>query len=180
MNDQTVSGTLKQVSGLLMVLGIAQVILGSFCILAPLIAGGAVVYMIGILLLLAGITETIQAVKTRGFGAGGMGYLGGVLAILGGILVILHPLGVLSFLALLVAIYFFVDGIQRISLAWTMRPAEGWGWVMFGGVIGLFLGSSLISGWPYTGQWVVGLLVGIRVLFRGWAALMIALAARRA
>ncbi len=109
-----------------------------------------------------------------------MGYLGGVLAILGGILVILHPMGVLSFLALLVAIYFFVDGIQRISLAWTMRPAMGWGWVMFGGVIGLFLGSSLISGWPYTGQWVVGLLVGIRVLFRGWAALMIALAARRA
>jgi uncharacterized membrane protein HdeD (DUF308 family) len=177
---ESVSSTLKKVSGLLMVLGIAQIVIGSICIMAPLFTSVALVKLIGILLLVAGVVETIQAIQSRGFGAGGAGFLGGVLGIVGGILIFIAPWIMLSFISLLVAIYFFADGIQRVSLAWTLKPADGWGWVMFGGVIGLLLGTLMITGWPGTGAVFIGLMVGIRILFRGWAALMIALAARRA
>ncbi len=180
MTDQTVTATLKKVSGILIVLGIAQIILGSICIMAPYLTSTALATLIGILLLVSGIVEIIQAAQSRGFGAGGAGFLGGALGILGGILIIMAPMFFLSILSLLVAIYFFVDGLQRVSLAWTLKPADGWGWIMFGGVVGLLLGSMLISGWPYAGVWFIGVLVGIRVLFRGWAVLMLAMIARRA
>lgn len=180
MADESVAATLKKVSGILMVLGVAQIILGSFCIMAPFFASEALATLIGVLLLIAGIVEIIQAVQSRGFGAGGAGFLGGGLAVLGGILIIIAPMFFLAFISMLVAIYFFVDGVHRIMLAWRLRPADGWGWIMFGGILGLLLGAMLISGWPDTGIWFIGVLVGIGILFRGWAVLMLALVARRA
>jgi hypothetical protein len=33
--------------------------------------------------------------------------------------------------------------------------------------------------WPASGLWVIGLLVGIQLLFTGWALVMLALAAKR-
>jgi uncharacterized membrane protein HdeD (DUF308 family) len=171
---------MKQVSGMLLVLGAVQVVIGSVCIMAPVLAGEALVTLVGILLGAAGAVELFEASQSGGFGRGRQGYLGGVLAVLGGILIVIAPHVMLAFLTLLVAIYFLVDGVQRVSLAWSMKSAQGWGWLMFCGVIGLFLGASLLAQWPFQGQWVVGLMVGIGVLFRGWMVLMIALAARRA
>jgi uncharacterized membrane protein HdeD (DUF308 family) len=44
------------------------------------------------------------------------------------------------------------------------------------GIINLGLGIIVWGGWPATGLWVLGLFIGINLLFSGWARVMLALA----
>ena len=45
--------------------------------------------------------------------------------------------------------------------------------------VSAILGVLIWAQWPASGIWVIGLLVGIQLLFTGWALVMLALAARR-
>jgi uncharacterized membrane protein HdeD (DUF308 family) len=40
------------------------------------------------------------------------------------------------------------------------------------------LGVLIWAQWPASGLWVIGLLVGIQLLFTGWSLVMLALVAR--
>jgi uncharacterized membrane protein HdeD (DUF308 family) len=42
----------------------------------------------------------------------------------------------------------------------------------------LILGALIWAQWPSSALWVIGLLVGIQLVFTGWALVMLALAAR--
>jgi uncharacterized membrane protein HdeD (DUF308 family) len=50
-----------------------------------------------------------------------------------------------------------------------------WGWVLAGGVLNLVLGIMIWRQWPVTGLWVIGLFVGIDMIFNGWTWIMLAL-----
>jgi uncharacterized membrane protein HdeD (DUF308 family) len=96
----------------------------------------------------------------------------GILAILAGILLLVNPLaGVLS-LTLLIGIYFFVDGVFRVFLAFQIKPQRRWGWVLTNGILMIILGILIWSQWPTNTAWVLGLLVGIGLLFNGLATLL--------
>jgi uncharacterized membrane protein HdeD (DUF308 family) len=47
------------------------------------------------------------------------------------------------------------------------------------GIVSVILGVLIWAQWPVSGLWVIGLLVGIQLLFTGWSLVMLALAARR-
>lgn len=113
------------------------------------------------------------------WGMGVMAFLGGAFAVICGILVLFDPLRGLAALTLVLAIYFVIDGIQRIVLAFRLRPVDGWGWVLFGGLLSILLGVLIWSRWPLSGVWAVGTLVGIHILFGGWTMIAITMAARR-
>jgi DNA anti-recombination protein RmuC len=53
------------------------------------------------------------------------------------------------------------------------RTDEGWGWILFNGIISILLGILIIAQWPVSGLYAVGIYVGIRIMMQGWA--MIAL-----
>jgi uncharacterized membrane protein HdeD (DUF308 family) len=55
-----------------------------------------------------------------------------------------------------------------------------WGWMLASGVVDVFLGLLLLIGLPGTALWALGLLVGINLLFGGWALILMALHARPA
>jgi uncharacterized membrane protein HdeD (DUF308 family) len=59
---------------------------------------------------------------------------------------------------------------------------EGWGWPLVSGVIDLALGGLICLQWPVSALWVLGLFVGISLVFRGfnWIGLGVALRARNA
>ena len=52
-----------------------------------------------------------------------------------------------------------------------------WGWSLASGVIDVVLGMLILLEWPESALWVIGLFVGINLLFRGmnWIALGLAL-----
>jgi len=78
---------------------------------------------------------------------------------------------------LVLAAAFMVGGLFRIVSAAADR-FHGWGWVLLNGVITLVLGVMIWREWPESALRVIGLFVGIDMLFAGWSWIMMALAVR--
>jgi uncharacterized membrane protein HdeD (DUF308 family) len=75
-----------------------------------------------------------------------------------------------------------LDGIFMIVLALEHRRemAGKWEWLLINGIVDLVLAAIVISGLPGTLVWVLGLLVGIDMIFGGIALAALALEARKA
>src|SRR4029077_20317291 len=99
-----------------------------------------------------------------------------VLSIVVGVLFLRAPGGALAALTLLVACFLMVGGLFKIIAAVSYRFAA-WGWSLASGIIDLFLGVLIWQEWPASALWVIGLFVGINMIFRGftWIALGLAL-----
>jgi uncharacterized membrane protein HdeD (DUF308 family) len=74
----------------------------------------------------------------------------------------------LATITLLLAIWFFIDGIWSLVSGFKWRPFEGWGWMVFSGVVSVILGVMIYQQFPVSATWLVGVLVGIRLVFAGW------------
>jgi uncharacterized membrane protein HdeD (DUF308 family) len=76
-------------------------------------------------------------------------------------------------------VYFGAQGIVQIITAIEHRRVlPSWGWLIFGGVVNILLAALILSGWPGTAEWTLGLLFGINLLMWGIALVMTALACR--
>jgi uncharacterized membrane protein HdeD (DUF308 family) len=53
-----------------------------------------------------------------------------------------------------------------------------WPWVLLNGVVNLILGVLIWRKWPESSLWVIGLFLGIDLLFHGWSCVILALTAR--
>lgn len=169
---------IKNDSTSLMILGIVTVVLGVLAMMAPLMAGIAIALLVGVLLIAAGIARTIFAFKCKSWGKGILVFLLGLLTLLVGFYMVARPGLALATLTLFLAAYFVVDGIFEIIEAFDLKPIGGWGWLLFGGVVSLLLGIMIWRQWPISGAWAVGILVGIKLLFAGFAMTGIGAAGR--
>jgi uncharacterized membrane protein HdeD (DUF308 family) len=160
---------LKKAGGLSMLLGILLLVLGVLAIGSPLVTGLAVAYIVGFLILMAGVGQTFHAFQAEAWQEGILKLLLGALGIVVGVLVIAHPLFSLGWLTLVLAAYFFIDGIFEIILAFRVKPEQGWGWMLFAGIVAVLAGILIWRQWPLSGEWLIGLLVGIKIIFAGWA-----------
>jgi len=75
--------------------------------------------------------------------------------------------------SLLLAVYLLIDALGSFMLAQFVHPAKGWGWMVFNGVISIVLAALFLIGPPATSLWLVGLYVGINLLFDGMALVAI-------
>ena len=163
---------LKSAGGLGMLLGTLVVVLGILAMGAPLVTGVAVTYTVGFLVLFAGIAHAVFAFAADDWQRGVLNFVLGALGVIAGVLIIAHPLFQLGFLTLVLAAWFLVDGIFSIVLAMRLKPAQGWGWTLFSGILAVLLGVLIWRQWPLSGVWAVGVLVGIRMIFIGWTLVM--------
>jgi len=154
------------------VLGVALVVLGMVAIGATFIASLATTMALGVLILIGGVSETIGAFWTRAWSGFFAHLLSGVLSIVVGMIFLRQPVNALMILTLLIAAFLMVEGIFKIVAALSYRFAR-WGWPLLSGVIDLVLGVLIWMEWPASSLWVVGLFVGISMVFRGmeWIAL---------
>jgi uncharacterized membrane protein HdeD (DUF308 family) len=97
-----------------------------------------------------------------------------------GVYLIWRPLAGVLTLTLAVAIYYFgAQGVTQIITAIAQRSVlRSWVWVVLGGVVNILLAAIIISGWPGTAEWTLGLLFGISLLMWGLSLVMTALACR--
>ena len=88
------------------------------------------------------------------------------------------PADALLALTLLLACLLLAGGIFKVVAALTYRFGA-WGWPLASGVIDLTLGVMIWLEWPASALWVIGLFVGISLVFRGvnWIGLGLALCA---
>ena len=171
---------LKKLSGWGMAWGILTMLFGFVAMSSPLISGLAITVVIGITLLAAGLSMTIFAFKSPSLGRGVLRFLFGGLTILVGIAVIAQPGIALLKLTILLGIYFIFDGISTLIVAWNVKPENGWGWLTFSGAVTIVLAWMVLSGWPESSLVVVGLLVGIRLVFSGATMLTLGSVGRQA
>ena len=162
--------------------GIALVILGLLALMAPALASVAATVFFGWILLLSGIVGLIATLRARQAPGFGWSLLSALVGIVAGVLLLGWPLqGTFSLTAVLIA-FLLVEGGVSIMYALEHRSAVSgrWGWMLASGIVDVFLGVLLFAGLPGTALWALGLLVGINMLFGGWALILIALHARRA
>ncbi len=159
-------------------LGLALVVLGTIALGSVVIASLATAVALGLLILLSGVAETVGAFWCRGWSGFFLHLLSGVLSLVIGVLFLRAPVGALLALTLLVASFLMVGGIFKIVAAVSYRFAA-WGWPLLSGIIDLLLGVLIWQEWPASALWVIGLFVGINLVFRGfnWIGLGLSLRA---
>jgi uncharacterized membrane protein HdeD (DUF308 family) len=164
---------------LFLIQGIVMMILGFLAVAEPNVATLAVTLFVGWLFFIAGIFRAVSAWHSRQMPGFDWSLLSAVLSIALGLILILRPLaGVLTLTMVLVA-FFIIEGIASILGAIQHRQhLRSWGWVLFSGIVDLFLAYLIWAGWPSSADWAIGLLVGINMLFFGLSLVMTALAAR--
>ncbi len=91
-----------------------------------------------------------------------------------GFLFLRDPGDALLAMALLLACVLMAGGLFRI-IGSLMYQFPHWGWVFTGGAINLILGIMIWQQWPFSGLWVVGMFVGIDMIFNGWTWVMLSL-----
>ena len=159
MNDE--AQALKSVSRMGMVWGILTILIGFFAMASPLVTGLAVSMLVAIALIAAGLSMTIYAFQAPSLGRGVLKFLFGGLTVLVGIAMLAQPGLALAKLTLLLGAYFIADGFMTLALAWNVKPERGWGWMTFNGAVTIALAWMILRGWPVSGAWAIGILVGV-------------------
>ncbi|MFN7146462.1 MAG: HdeD family acid-resistance protein [Myxococcota bacterium] len=156
----------NRLRGWLLASGVLLVLVAFAFLMLPILGTAAAGIAAGALLLVVGAAQVVDAVQERERGWGWSVALG-VLAAAAGVLFLVDPLeGMIGFTALLAG-YLLVAGAFRIVLAGAWSPVPGWGWMLFNGAISLLLGLLILSGWPGTGLWTVGVFLGADALLAG-------------
>jgi len=155
--------------------GIFFIILGTAAIIVPHVFTLGIALFLGWLLLIGGIMQIIRAfslIRMPGFS---LWFIIGLLQTIIGYFLVAKPIAGAMTLTMLLTLFFSIEGIAKIFLALMMRPLVRWGWVLLSGFTALLLAVIVWSGWPGTALWVLGLLLGINMIFLGGSLLSISL-----
>jgi uncharacterized membrane protein HdeD (DUF308 family) len=164
--------------GWFLALGIIMIILGAFALGSSMMVTLFSMLFLGWLLLFTGVYEAVQSFWERHWGGFFLHLALGILYVVVGLMLVARPgVGALA-LTLLMAMFFMVAGIFRIIMALAMRFPQ-WGWMLFNGIVTLILGVLIWAQWPVSALWIIGLFIGIDLIFTGCAWVMLSLAAGR-
>ncbi|HRO88189.1 MAG TPA: HdeD family acid-resistance protein [Chiayiivirga sp.] len=131
----------------------------------------------GILLIVGGVGQLVTAFMAKGWQNITWHVLVGLLYLAAGALILINPGIATMSLTLIIAAILVVVGIVRSVSAFQTRPAKGWGWMLFGGIVTVLLGILLAVQWPVSGLFAIGLFISIELIVAGWNAIWLALAA---
>jgi len=171
--------TVRKKWGWFLALGIGLIVCGIFAIMLPVISTLVATRFIGILIAVAGAFHVIHSFQAKAWSGFIWGLLIGLIQLIGGILIWFNPFAGAFAITVLIAWVFLLQGATEIVLSFRVRPRDGWGWLLLSGVISLIAGIWLLSRLPIAGFFAPGLIVGVALLFEGWAFIAISLTARR-
>ncbi len=160
--------------GWFLFMGVALIILGTIAIGSAEIMTMVSVMFLGWLLIFAGLFEVAHGFARRAWGGFFVNLMGGLLYAVTGLLMVSHPGVAAVTLTLMIAMVLIVAGTFRIFVAFS-TPIHHRGWLILNGAISLFLAFCIMSSWPVSGLWVIGLFIGIDMIFDGWTEVMLAL-----
>jgi uncharacterized membrane protein HdeD (DUF308 family) len=170
---------LRSKSGWIIALGIVYVIAGLVALGSVVFATVATVLVVGIMMLIAGAAEVVNAFQIKTWGKFLFWLLLGALYIVAGFVTFENPLLAAAFLTLLLGFSLIASGIMRMVLGFSMRQGTPWLWVVFSGVITLLLGLVIVAHWPVSGLYVLGLFLGIDLIFAGTSWIGVGFGLRR-
>ena len=159
--------------------GILLSVLGVLAVLVPAIASFAATLFFGWILLLSGVVGLFTTFRGRHLPGFWWSLLSACVGIIAGVLLIGWPVqGLFSLTSVLIA-FLLIEGAVSIFYALEHRTGPiRWGYMLASGIVDLILGLILLAGLPGTAVWALGLLIGINMIFGGWALIFMALSVR--
>ena len=176
----TVLGPLRAKSGWIIALGVIYVVAGFIALGSVVMATVVSVFIVGIMMLIAGSAEVIHAFQVKSRGRFLLWALLGALYIVAGFVTFENPLLAAAILTLILGVALITSGIMRIILAFSVKEGVPWIWILVSGLITLLLGIVILVHWPVSSLYILGLFLGIDLVFAGagWIALGLGLRRR--
>jgi uncharacterized membrane protein HdeD (DUF308 family) len=168
-SDQTASPAaepLRAKSGWIVALGVVYLIAGVVALSSVAMATVVSVFVVGIMMVVAGVAEVINALQVKSWGKFVLWLLLGVLYVVAGILTFENPLLAAKFLTLLLGAALIVSGITKMVLAFNMKAGSSWGIVVLAGVITLLVGVMIVVRWPDS-LYILGIFLAVDLIFSG-------------
>lgn len=165
--------------GWFLALGIIQILAGIAALVLTVAATFITVIAIGIVALIAAVAEVVSIFWSRRWEEGLFHAFAGILYGAFGVMILINPGLAVVTLTFVLAALLVVSGIFRMILA-ASTGFRGWGWAVLSGAVSLLLGILIWAGWPESSLWVIGLFVGIDLIFLGTTWVVLALALRNA
>jgi len=177
-NVDSAADALRKAGGWTIGLGILMLVLGIVAILFPLASSLAAVVWVGWLLIIGGVVLLIHALHRREEAGFWLKLLWAIVYLVAGLLLLASPVSAIFTLTIVLAVLWVVEGITAIVLAFRLKPARPWGWVLFDGILTLLLGLLIWIGWPGNAPWLLGLFLGLSLLSTGVSLLLFGWALR--
>jgi uncharacterized membrane protein HdeD (DUF308 family) len=153
-------------------LGVILMVVGFIALGAAFLTTLTSVLVFGILLLAGGVVQIVNAFLARSWRGFFLHLLAGILHLIIGGLMVERPLRAAEVLTLMLAVAFLVGGVVRLVYA-LLENFAGRGWVLLSGFINLLLGIAIWRQWPESSYWVIGMFIGIDLIFNGWSWVML-------
>jgi len=170
---------LRERWGWIVGIGIAMSLCGLLALGNTYAATFAVVTFAGAMMIVSGAIEIFHGFNMKTWGRFFLWILIGLLYVAAGVITLMAPPRVAVLLTLFVGAAFVASGLVRIVLAFQMREGTPWIWAALSGVVTMLLGVMILVQWPYSGLFVLGLFLGVDLLFAGASWVAIGLALRR-
>lgn len=136
----------------------------------------------GVLLLMAGIVEIIEALakprETEAWSSRAVRFLAGLLYLLGGLYAVFRPLEASLALTLVLGVILIASGVARAiwGIAHAMQASRAA--VILFALLSVLLGAAIVAQWPYSGLWAIGLFVSCDLMAAGLSWLWVGLFGR--
>jgi uncharacterized membrane protein HdeD (DUF308 family) len=165
----------------LLLYGILLIVCGAVAVVYPALTSLTAMMVLGVVLIIAGIATIVAALWAGKWSGLLVQLLTGILYVMAGIIVSDAPLASAVTMALFASAFFIVVGVFRSVAALVVRFPY-WGWSLLNGMVTFLLGViifRLYHHFPQSVVWVLGLLIGLEMLFHGWTWIMLSLAIKQ-
>ena len=158
---------LREKWGWIVALGVVYLVAGLIALGSVVSATAATVWVVGIMMIVAGVFEVFNAFQVKTWGRFIFWLILGVLYVVAGFVAIDSPFLTALWLTLLLGAALAASGIMRIFLAFNMKHGSSWMWVLVSGVVTLLLGVIILVHWPNSALYTLGIILGVDLVFAG-------------
>ena len=167
-----------QNSGWFLAFGTALLLLGIAAIIRSFVTTAPSVVFVGSFLVCGGILENIHMFMVGNWTGFWLHLLVGIFLAFIGLVMLAKPTMSAEAVTLVVSIFLLVSGLYQLIFA-LRTHVPGWGWHTLNGSVATVLGVALLAQRSVSGLRVVGLFVGIDLVFYGWTWITLALSLRK-
>ncbi|MFM9973946.1 MAG: HdeD family acid-resistance protein [Beijerinckiaceae bacterium] len=149
--------------------GILLGLLGAFALSSVVTATIVSVYFVAAVMVFAGAAQMAIAFQSKSSWTVTAWFLMGTFYSAAGFLAFFNPLLAASGLTFFLGASLIASGIIRLVLAFQMRPGSTWILIALSAAITTLLGFSVLSQWPLSSLYILGLFLSIDLLLAGLA-----------
>lgn len=171
-------GDLQDKWGWLLALGISFILLGTIGLGMTFSLTMVSMMFFGFLMLFGGAFQMVHSLQCKGWKSIVLHILAAIAYVIGGIVIITNPMLASSLITMVIAAIFIAVGAMRIMMAMQLKEVKGWWIPLVSGLLSLIFGGMIMTAWPVSGMWLIGLLIAVDLIFHGWGYVVLALAAK--